>query len=168
MDETLGRKLRFGDVAYAIGATPKALRLWLQRELVTIRTPKAEDGRWSEYSFVDVAILALVRTLSNFGVDIPNANAIANKIMGDHFFGPMKALNDPGAPAGVLALIWSNRRLRIHRPGDVWELQVIDLWKAASESPAEPAVYLTLDVESVLRAAFARASESVNDGEDTD
>lgn len=164
-NETLARKLRFGDVAYAIGATPKALRLWLQRDLVQVRTPKPDAGRWTEYSFVDVAILALIRALSNFGVDVPTASAIANKIMSDHFF-PVAALESNAAPVGALALGWANRRLRLSRDGDGWEMQVIDLWKPASEWPPEPAVHLTLDIEAVLRAAFARATESVNEGDD--
>lgn len=168
MTETLARKLRFGDVAYAIDATPKALRLWLQRELVQIRTPRPDAGRWTEYSFADVAILALVRVLSNFGVDVPTANAIANKVLGDHFFpGLFDKLEAVNASAGALALPWSNRRLRICRASDGrWEMQLIDLWKERAQLPAEPAAYLSIDVESVLRTAFARATESVNEGED--
>jgi hypothetical protein len=199
MNATLSKKLRFSDVVYAIGATPKAVRLWLQRGLVEIHTPKPVGGGWTEYSFRDIAILALVRSLVNFGVDVPTASSIANTIMGDHFFPQMNSIENPDEiPAGVLASIWTNQRLYLFRDGDAWQMKLVALWDSdmgrrkliaqidpdgaehpndASFDPAlpsgvaairrelEPApVYLSIDVENVLRAAFERASESVNEG----
>lgn len=201
MNATLSKKLRFSDVVYAIASTPKAVRLWLQRGLVDIHTPKPEDGGWTEYSFRDIAILALVRSLVNFGVDVSNASAIANKIMGDHFFPRMHLVHNPeNMPAGALATPWVNRRLHLYREGDDWQLNVVDLWhsdlghrrviaenlpdgaipsSAKDFDPGLPSgisdlrreiesapVYLSINVESVLRTAFERANESVNDGAD--
>jgi hypothetical protein len=203
MNATLSKKLRFSDVVYAIGSTPKAVRLWLQRGLVEIHTPKPEGGGWTEYSFRDIAILALVRALVNFGVDVPTASSIANTIMGDHFFPQMNHLKNPDEmPAGALALMWSNRRLYLYRDGDDWRMKLVALWesdmgrrksiaqldpdRAVHSSDAdfdpelpsgvatlrrehEPApVYISIDVESVIRTAFERANESVNDGVDGD
>lgn len=203
MNATLSKKLRFSDVVYAIGSTPKAVRLWLQRGLVQIHTPKPENGGWTEYSFRDIAILSLVRSLVNFGVDVPTASSIANTIMGDHFFPQMNNIKNPDEmPAGALALMWANRRLYLYRDGDDWHMKLVALWESnlgrrkliaetyperavlPSDADFEPdmpsgissirrehepaPIYLSLDVESVLRAAFERANESVNDGLDED
>ncbi len=192
MQATLSKKLRFSDVVYAIGSTPKAVRLWLQRGLVEIHTPKPEGGGWTEYSFRDIAILALVRALVNFGVDVPTASEIAKTIMGEHFFDLMNELRDPeNMTAGALAWPWANRRLYLYREGDDWKMKLVALWESDmgtraqlakalphravdpsdanfdSGSPSgiaalrrehEPApVYISIDVESVLRTAFERA-----------
>lgn len=199
MPPLLDRKLRFSDAAYAIGSTPKSLRLWLQRGLVQLHTPKPEGGAWTEYSFYDIAILALVRPLVTFGVDVQTASSFANTIMGDHFFPQLANVSDPGeVPVGVLATVWTNRRIFLFRKGDEWIVKLVALWEselpsrivlakalpdravdpddarldlgapsgiAALRRELEPApVYISIDVEAVLRAAFARAHESVNDG----
>jgi hypothetical protein len=186
MNATLARKLRFSDVVYGIGTTPKSLRLWLQRGLVEIHTPKPAGGGWIEYSFFDIAILALVRTFVNFGVDVPTASRLANSIMRDFFPDVMGVENVEEMPAGVLAVSWSNRRIHLYRAGDEWQLRLVDLWATelaridgfVADLPSgvsslrreiEPApVYLSIDVEAVLRAAFERADESVNEGKDED
>lgn len=203
MNAILAKKLRFSDVVYAIDTTPKSLRLWLQRGLVEIHTPKREGGGWSEYSFRDIAILALVRSLVNFGVDVPTASSIANAIMGDRFFPQMVYLQNPdNMPVGALALMWSNRRLYLYREGDDWKMKLVALWESDMGSRAELAkalpdravhpsdadfnpgapsgistlrrehepapVFISIDVETVLRTAFERANESVNDGLDED
>ncbi|QIG92878.1 MerR family transcriptional regulator [Bradyrhizobium sp. 6(2017)] len=185
MNATLARKLRFSDAAYAINTTPKTLRNWLQRGVVNIHTPQQEGG-WTEYSFIDIAILALVRSLVSWGVSVPTASNIANKIMTD-FFPDLLRLKDPeNMPAGVLASIWSNQRLHLVQEGDDWRIRHVALYDskidsirnkgfnpglpsgiAALRREIEPApVFLTIDVETILRTAFERANESVNEGQD--
>jgi hypothetical protein len=168
MNATLSKKLRFSDVVYAIGSTPKAVRLWLQRGLVEIHTPKPEGGGWTEYSFRDIAILSLVRSLVNFGVDVPTASKIANTIMGDHFFPQVNHLKNPDeVSVGVLPMVWVNRRLYLYRDGDDWRMELVALWEGAPGREPAP-VCISVDVESVIRTAFERANESVNDGVDGD
>lgn len=200
MSAKILKKLRFSDAVYAIGSTPKSVRLWLQRGLVEINTPKPDSGGWTEYSFHDIAILALVRSLVDFGVDVRTSSAISNKILSDHFFPMSEALTweRPGLAAGF----WSNRRLYIYRKNGGLEMKVAALWESDlrrrvdlaqalphraidpldadfhADTPSgisklrkeiEPAsVYLSIDVESVLRTAFDRAVESANEGADED
>lgn len=138
MNATLARKLRFSDVVYAIGATPKSLRLWLQRGLVEIHTPKQEGG-WTEYTFYDIAILALVRQFANFGVNVPTASALANKVMTD-FFPNLLLVHEPDKmPAGALALMWTNRRLYVYptEDGDNWQMRCVALWESGLGREAE-------------------------------
>jgi hypothetical protein len=129
MNATMAKKLRFSDVVYAIGATPKSLRLWLQRGLVEIHTPKAEGG-WTEYSFYDIAILSLVRQFANFGVDVPNASAMANEVMTTFFPQVMQVHNPDKMPAAALALMWVNRRLYVYPTDDGWQMRCVALWES--------------------------------------
>jgi len=160
---TLARKLRFSDVVYAIDTTPKSLRLWLQRKQVKIATPEKSDGGWAEYSIHDISILALVRKLVDFGVDVSTASEIANKTMSDYFFQlPMHVRNPEKMPAFALPLHWHNTRLWIHRTSlRDWALTIAPLWT----SPAEPdSAYLSIDVATVLQTAIKRALESADEG----
>lgn len=186
MNATLGKKLRFSDVVYAIDTTPKSLRLWLQRGLVQIHTPKPEAGGWTEYSFIDIAILALTRTFANFGVDVPTSSALANSVVRD-FYPKMSRLQNPeNMPAGAMAMLWHGARLQLYPVGGEWQIRHVALYDslldssrnpgfdpnlpsgvAALRAEIEPApVFLSLDVEAVLRTAFERADESVNEGRD--
>lgn len=185
MNATLARKLRFSDAVYAINTTPKALRNWLQRGLVEIHTPKQEGG-WNEYSFIDIAILALVRTLVTWGVNVPTASKIANTIMTDFYPRLLHLQNPENMPAGALALTWSNQRLYLFQDGDDWQMHHVALYDtkldrvegfepglpssiAMLRREKEPApVFLSIDIETVLRTAFERANDSVNEGKEDD
>ncbi len=156
----LSKKLRFSDVVYAIETTPKSLRLWLQRGLVTLHTLPTE-GQWTDYSHWDVAILALVRTYVNHGVAVETASKLANLTLTGVFPDILKISNPHKMPAGALAAIWHNSRLRAYQTDSHWHLQYVPLW----DLPPEPSpAYLTLDVETILRTAFDRALESANKG----
>jgi hypothetical protein len=164
MTPTLDRKLRFSDAVYAIGTTPKQLRNWLQRRLVEIDTPRPENGGWSEYSFYDIAILALVKRLVDFGIEVSAASDIANKTMEFHpVRGELTKIKE--IPANALAIMWSNQRLWVHRTSTSgqWHLHCVQLWM----NPKEPDLaFLSIDVEKVLLEAVTRAWESVTDGGD--
>jgi hypothetical protein len=129
MSAKILKKLRFSDAVYAIGSTPKSVRLWLQRGLVEINTPKPDSGGWTEYSFHDIAILALVRSLVDFGVDVRTSSAISNKILSDHFF-PMPDALICENPRAAAAGFWSNRRLYIYRKNGGLEMKVASLWES--------------------------------------
>lgn len=73
-------QLRFSDVAYAAGTTPKQLRNWLQREQVQLISEKPAEG-WRAFSLNDVAILALVRSLIPFVRDPRDANTLAHGLL---------------------------------------------------------------------------------------
>ncbi|WP_024281212.1 MerR family transcriptional regulator [Xanthobacter sp. 126] len=73
-------KVRFSDVAFAIGSTPKALRLWLDRGLIPLDSDGA-DG-WRLFTTYDVAVLALARKMADFGIAVDQAGQIASTIVG--------------------------------------------------------------------------------------
>lgn len=183
MNATLARKLRFSDVVYAINTTPKSLRLWLQRGLVEIHTPQQEGG-WTEYSFIDIAILSLIRTFVTFGVDVPTASGMANRAM--EFFPMVMGGFGDKMPAGVLAASWVNRRLHCFPKDGEWQMCLVTLWESdldpdrhegfdpnlpsgvaalRAEMELSPA-FISVDVATVIRTALERAGESVNEGRD--
>ncbi len=76
MNPLLDFKIRFSDAAYAIESTPKALRNWIQKGQVTL---VSEDTiGWREFSLAEIAILAVIRRLVNFGMKVEEANQLAN------------------------------------------------------------------------------------------
>lgn len=188
MNATLARKLRFSDVVYAINGTPKSLRLWLQRGLVSIHTPKPEGSTWTEYSFFDIAILVMVRTMVNYGVNVQTASAIGNAVMTEFFPQMLHLKNPENMPAGAVAMMWTNRRLHLFQKDDNWEMRLVTLWESRLDptrdegfDPQLPSgvatlrreieqapVYISIDVETVLRTAFERADESVREGREDD
>jgi DNA-binding transcriptional MerR regulator len=69
------RGLRFSTVAYAIDTTPKSLRKWLQSGKVTLDSDTGTG--WRAFTLYDVAILAIMRRLVDFGVGVEEAGRIA-------------------------------------------------------------------------------------------
>jgi hypothetical protein len=165
MNATLAKRLRFSDAVYAIETTPKALRNWLQRGLVQIRTPLPPDGGWMEYSFYDIALLSLIRKLVDFGVDVSTASGIANSVFTD-FFPNMLSIAEPDEmPAGALAAMWDNTRLLVFPEGDGTRWRAV--WHPLWDNRPDPApAYISLDIEAIWRRAFERAAESADEGAD--
>lgn len=168
-NQLLERKLRFSDVAYAIDSPPKALRNWLQRRQVALFSDDLSDG-WREFSFADIAVLALVRKMVDFGVPVETANGLAHNAVAMFQIDRFKNM-----PPTVLATIWHNRTLVAWPTGsNSWALNSFGNWQdprdiaaaLTAEGQTTPAsAYLSIDVEAVLRTAFERAQESVSVGE---
>ena len=76
MNPLLDFKIRFSDAAYAIESTPKALRNWMQKGQVTLVS--SDTSGWREFSLAEIAILAVIRRLVNFGMKVEEANQLAN------------------------------------------------------------------------------------------
>jgi hypothetical protein len=67
--EVPARKIRIGEAAAAIGTTPKALEHWISRYGDRGLKPTAEQtGRWREFSWGDVAALAITKYLVDIGI----------------------------------------------------------------------------------------------------
>lgn len=168
MSPILDPKLRFSDVVYAIEITPKALRNWLQRDQVTLDSKKPDEGGWREFSFVDVAILAVTRRLVEFGVTVENASKLAHTILthmqGDAWMMMVRGFKN--APPEILATFWANRSVLIAKEGDEWALQIWDRWKPFPADAADAA--LILNPEGVLRRALSRAADITGSNTDDD
>ncbi|MBK9004931.1 MAG: hypothetical protein IPM67_01415 [Sphingomonadales bacterium] len=156
------RKLRFSGVVYAVDASPKALRKWLQREQVDLITPRTEGG-WNYFSMGDVAVLALVRSIVNFGVGVETASRLARcillEIQGEHWFDPAIAANEQPASGWMF---WTNRAVLIFpdERGEHWDMKVWNMWQAFPQDA--PAAALIIKPEEVLRRALERAADNAD------
>ncbi len=68
-------KLRFSDVVLAIETTPKSLRKWLQSGKLQLDSDSQKG--WRNFSAYDLAILAVMRKLVDFGINVQEASEIA-------------------------------------------------------------------------------------------
>ncbi|MCC6718232.1 MAG: hypothetical protein IT555_10135 [Acetobacteraceae bacterium] len=156
MPPILDRKLRFADAVYAIEATPKSLRNWLARDQVTLPFGHPREG-WHEFTFIDIAVLAVVRKLVDFGMPVETASQFANSVLLASLHRLSTFKNAP--PMAVVSLFFG-QRMRVWRGAEGWHYRV------DRQEDGEPAtaVYLTLNVSMVLDAAITRAMSSRADG----
>jgi MerR HTH family regulatory protein len=82
METASGKKIRIGEAAAAIGATPKSLRHWISRYAGKGVKPSApQTGGWLEFSFGDVAAFAITKYLVDLGMDAPCAFTVAMRLV---------------------------------------------------------------------------------------
>lgn len=151
--------LRFGDVVYAIDTTPKALRNWLQRGQVKLASPKPEEG-WREFSYVDVAILALTRSIVDFGVQVEEASNLAHTILTYMQGEAWTTLKN--VPPTAISIFWVNKAVLIARDGETWNLMIWNRWE---EFPEDFPPAIIIIPEHTLRAALTRAMEIAGENE---
>lgn len=148
---------RFSDVAFAIDATPKALRNWLQRDQVDLFSEAPEGGGWRKYPLIDVAILALVRQLVTFGINVETASSLANTILLK-----MQGRDWLEREPGSFLMFWINRMVLITpdqgeaEPGDASSWSLAIRWANDLRKPPGPA-FLILSPGRIMRTAFNRA-----------
>ena len=148
MNELTHRKLRLSDAAFAAETTPKAIRNWLQRDLVRL-APSSSEG-WREFSLMDVAALALVRRFVDFGLPVEKANEFAHEILDEKADTLLRFKNTPGKAlaasfAGLSAIIWRK---------DGWEMRLVYI---ATPLPPPSDSFLVVDIGASLRRATERA-----------
>lgn len=148
MNELLDRKLRFSDVVYAIDTTPKSLRNWLQRKQVRLTT--FEDSGWREFNLADVAILALVRQMVDFGLSVEDASDFANVIIIGH-----GVTYDPDASDYAHAIRFIGERLLLWRSEGEWRMRITDPEKMKSGD--YPDAYVSIALSPVVAKAVERA-----------
>lgn len=141
----LGRK----QVAEAIGVTVKTLGNWLDRGYVEPRG-QTDGGRF-DFSPYELAVLAIVAPLAEFGVPIQEALSVGDRVIRESagFTAAKKhpALDSPRYFAALLASSY----VRVFKEGGEWKF----LESADGES-ALPA-FIQINVAPIVRDAFVRA-----------
>lgn len=167
--DQLYKKLRFSDVALAIETSPKSLRNWLQRGQVELFTDR-DDG-WHEFTYGDVAVLAIVRKLVDFGVGVPMASQIAHEALAMFPEGLRRGIQFPR----FLVVPWEPYSLLVWPDGgDAWRLNTFEnvrgidglkrlLSNLGKEKPIT--AFLFIDMAGVLSNALGRARECATNGE---
>lgn len=169
MPPLLDRKLRFSDAAYAIEATPKTLRNWLQRDQVKFEhvgdSEAAKAGGWREFTIMEIAVLAITRKLVDFGMTVEEASSYADAILGDRASLLISYKHTPPAVLvatfkGLLLVAWRDP------PGGAWGLSLV----RADDFELPSSACVILSVADVLDRAIFRAyagrSDNREEGED--
>lgn len=152
--------LRFGDVATAIGATPKSLRLWLQRGLVELEVEKGEG--WQAYSFLDLSKLALVKAAVHNGVEVKRAFDFATFVIGVVL---VRFRGYKDTPAAEILAAFKDQNCAydsVDKNGCGYVFR---------DGPLEerlPAVFLMIYAERLLFDVFGKAAELIEDAELSD
>lgn len=151
MDNPLARlDLRFSDVVFAIDTTPKSLRKWLQSGKLNLDSDTQEG--WRKFSLKDLAVLAIMRKLVDFGVSVEDAARIAEDqipimaggkyYLQDWFIGQILVVVPKVTPEGRGWRIW-----QINSAGSPG--------RTGAESDDAK---LVLNLENIVRRAFERAA----------
>lgn len=75
MNPTTTATIRISDAAAAIGMNTKALRNWMKK--VKFIEDRDSDRGWRSFSFMDVAILAVMKQAVSFGFEVDDAEEFA-------------------------------------------------------------------------------------------
>jgi hypothetical protein len=155
----MAQKFRFDDVLYAFNMKAPALRRWLQFGLIgDTAKGKARDGWTLEFTLYDLAVMALVKPMTEFGVPVAAAHKLAVREMRDHA-GPWSG----DEPAETFWTAWGpNTQILITR---IEGRNGKPAWRIALFEDAEAAftlgAHLTLYPHELIRAAIERAVEAV-------
>lgn len=146
---------RFADAHRAIDKSAKTVRNWHARNQVTMSDDRA-DGGWAQYTAFDIAVLAVVGTLTDFGLKVELADKLAHEALrgirpqGMRFDAYVSMVNsDPG----TLAALWTDRSLAVWPEGERYRLQIVDNW---GRDRPEANAFLAVQMEPLLREVFKR------------
>jgi hypothetical protein len=163
------KKFRFSDAVSVIETTPKSFRRWLLNPELKLPFSEAGSG-WREYTFADLAVLAIVRKLVDFGFDVGTASNFANLIVMSKALELFRSGDTPDWGMvleflGVKALFWresvdSEWRCRLDDPlGKATPEREAEVTRAlmgfAAKQPEEDFVepantYLVLNISRIL------------------
>lgn len=147
----LDRKLRLADVAFAIEATPKTVRNWFERNQVELTFGGGHDGGWREFSIADVAVLAVVRKLVEFGMNVKAASDFANAALMSPDSG---ILSREDCPPAEIASYYAGQMLFFWLVDGEWKFGRC----RQSDSVLPPAdTFLVVLLDPLLRRAIERA-----------
>jgi hypothetical protein len=144
---------RFGDVATALDMGLPALRRWLQQGLVGVQMGLDRKG-WLEFTLHDVAVLALVKPMAEWGMPVHAAHKIAVRAMRE-LAGPWSG----DGPIQAYWQAWRGKTLYITRRLNSAGKPSWALHHTQGETVAF-GNFLSLIPELLIRSAIERAIES--------
>lgn len=156
-------EIRFADVVFAIDTTRKSLRKWLQSGKVELDSDSQEG--WRNFSLYDLATLAIMRKLVDFGVSVADAALIARTHVRSVPGGKFTLVMAGGK--NMLPDSLMGQTLIVAPAGSGWdtwksgEYFPLDIWPEVGELDAK----LVLNLENIVRRAFERAAERLNQPE---
>jgi len=151
----MDRKIRVGDLAMAIGATPKALRHWLTR-YDGIRPSAAQGDSWREFSAKDVAAFAIARPVIDFGYPAEVAYRIAVHALASLWTPKGEILESRLIPSDGAAILRGLRAQRLYIARGAQQNHFrYEIARAGAKSVlADAPALITIDLHRIVGAAF--------------
>ena len=152
------KKFRFSDAVYVAETTPKSLRKWLQNPDMRLFFSGQGTG-WREFNFADLAVLAVMRKLVDFGLTIDTANTFANVIIAGHG----TSLFSHNTSPDVLVAKFDGSLALVYLVGKKdWAVRIDPKHKYR---PPPAAAYLTLHLHEIMTRVMILAEEVALDPE---
>ena len=150
---------RFDDVCHALGVKAPTVRRWLQFGLIgNMAKGKSRDGWVLGFACHDLAVLALLKPMTEFGVPVSAAHKIATRALREHA--------GPWADDEALSVWWTawapSTQINITRKSTesgkvTWALAVFE---DADETGWTSPAHLSLNPHRIIRETFERAVAS--------
>ena len=149
----LKQKLRFTAAAIGGDVSPKTLRNWLNRYPLKLIADYEADG-WTEFTVFDVAIIALMKELADWGVPVERANEIAFKTMMG-IAHPL--LGYKNTPVAAFVACFRGKTKFVWKSGSIYQESTFSEGQSADDLPQAMTV-LSVDLEHLVTLAMGRLS----------
>ena len=116
-DNATEKKIRLGEVASALNVAPKLVRNWTAREEFDLAgSPDRAANKWREYSYLDVAHLAIAAQAIRYGFSISEAHDFAGATL-VWVLGPLieRKQSLANMPAGAIEALCRGKELYLFR-----------------------------------------------------
>lgn len=146
MNPTMQPVIRIKDAAAAIGMNTKALRNWM-RKVEFIQDRDSERG-WRSFSFLDVAILSIMKQAVSFGFEVGEAEEFAGASIVKALGPLMQSKNLP--PRAMLAAL-TGKFLHLYHAADDDTMVLTNFDEVPPAYPSR----LTIDLHTTVVCAFS-------------
>lgn len=160
-DNATEKKIRLGEIANALNVAPKLIRNWTAHEAFDLQgTVQHQANKWREYSYLDVAHLAIASQIIRYGFSIGEGHDFAGstivRLLSPIFKRPDSLDNMPG---GVLEAICRGKHLFLFKPSGAESVAVIS---PLDDLPRYPGA-VHIDLEYCVATAFQGLAEIGHD-----
>ena len=116
-DNAAEKKIRLGEVASALNVAPKLVRNWTASASFDLMAdPNRQANKWREYSYLDVAHLAIAAQLIRYGFPIEDAHDFAGAVL-VRLLEPLMQSRESlaNAPGGIIEAICRGKNLYLFK-----------------------------------------------------
>ncbi|MFC0366355.1 hypothetical protein ACFFIQ_17500 [Sphingobium indicum] len=160
-DNAADKKIRLAEVAAALNVAPKLIRNWTaSQDFDLIGNPDRKAQKWREYSYLDVAHLAIAAQAIRYGFTVGEGHDFAGATL-VRVMGPLMATGSRMAnmPGGAIEAICRGKHLYLFKLSDG---ETAALIKPLDDLPRyHGAVHI--DLEMCVAMAFAGLAEIGHD-----
>jgi len=135
-----------GDLAEVLGESANTIGQMFKRGGFTLpdATPRRGTGNWTQFTMQDVAVIAIIRAMTNLGMQTRTASEAAQYVIEQRV--ELSNLEE-------FIARWRNARLVVSRTEKKWHFMVFE---GADDLRGESA-YITLDIAKIVDDAVSRA-----------